>query len=137
MTKIDVIENKISAARKYLSILDGFLKYSREELEGRVEIKGAVERYMYLAMQSVIDLAEAFGSFKKFRKPTTMSESFYILEEEKVIPLELVVKLASMVGFRNIRAHDYERVDYDIVYDALHNRLTDLESFIQLIEKGI
>lgn len=50
MTDLFVIENKISAAEKYLKILEDFEKYSRAELEKNLLIKGAVERYLYYAI---------------------------------------------------------------------------------------
>jgi uncharacterized protein YutE (UPF0331/DUF86 family) len=137
MININVIENKISAIQKYLKILERYQKYSREEIEENIDIKGAIERYLYLAIQSTIDLAEAVISFKNFRKPTTMAESFIILNEEGIINKELVEQLIKMVGFRNIIAHDYEEIDYDIVYDVLHHRLKDIEKFIEIIKKKI
>jgi uncharacterized protein YutE (UPF0331/DUF86 family) len=35
-------------------------------------------------------------------------------------------KLAVMVGFRNVIAHDYDEINYDVVYDVLHNKLLDI-----------
>lgn len=78
MSNLKVIENKKSAIRKYLKILQRYRKRSKKEIEGDIDIKGAVERYLYLAVQSTIDLAEAIIAYKSFRKPTTMSEAFYI-----------------------------------------------------------
>ena len=72
MTNFSVIENKISYLRKYLDILEGYKKYTREQIEKDVDIKGMVERYLYLAVQSAIDLAEAVLSFKYLLKPTTL-----------------------------------------------------------------
>lgn len=135
MTNISVIENKISSVKKYLKILERYKKYSRKEIEDDIDIKGAVERYLYLAVQATIDLAEALISFRNFRKPTTIGENFYILNEEDIISNELTEKLVKMVGFRNVIAHDYEKVNYDIVYDILHHRLKDIEEFLEIVEK--
>lgn len=131
MTNLAVVENKISAVKKYLKILERYKKYSQKEIEESLDIKGAVERYLYLAVQSTIDLAEAIISYKNFRKPATLSEAFYILNEEDIISLELTEKMVKMTGFRNIIAHDYEKVNYDIVYDILQNRLKDIEDFLK------
>lgn len=57
MASLNVIENKISSTRKYLSILERYEKYSKEEIENNIDIRGAVERYIYLVVQSTIDLA--------------------------------------------------------------------------------
>lgn len=134
MTNLAVIENKISAIRKYLKILERYKKYSRDEIAENLDIRGAVERYLYLAVQAVIDLAEAVIAYRNFRKPTTMSEAFHILNEENIITSQLTEKMVKMVGFRNVMAHDYEKINYDIVYDVLQKRLKDIEEFIGKIE---
>lgn len=134
MTGANVVENKISSIRKYLKILERYRKCSRPEIEENVDIRGAVERYLYLVSQAAIDLAEAVIALRKFRKPTTMSEAFYILNEENIISAGLRDKMASMAGFRNVMAHDYEKINYDIVYDILQNKMKDIEEFAEKIE---
>ena len=81
--------------------------------------------------------AESVVSFRKFRKPSTISENFYILNEENVISDDLTERLVKIVGFRNIIAYDYEEIDYDIVYDILHKGLKDIEEFLNIVESGL
>lgn len=137
MTSPVIIENKISAIKKYLDILKRYKKYTREKIENDIEVRGAVERYLYLVAQAAIDLAEAVVAYKRFRKPTSMSEAFSILNEEKIISLELTENLIKMTGFRNIMAHDYENLNYDIVYDVLHHKLNHIKKLIALAKKLI
>jgi uncharacterized protein YutE (UPF0331/DUF86 family) len=136
MTSINVIENKISATKKYLAILDRYERYTKPEIENDIDIRGAVERYLYLVTQSTIDLAESIIAYRKLRKPTTMAESFHILHESGVISEELVQRLVQMTGFRNVIAHAYEDLDYDIVFDVLHNGKKDISSFLAVLEKA-
>lgn len=131
MTNRSVIENRISLTKKYLKILERYKKYSQSEIEKDVDIRGAVERYLYLAVQSAIDLAEAVIAYRNFRKPSAMAESFRILTEEKILSDDLSDKLARMTGFRNIIAHDYGEIDYAIVYDILKNGSKDIETFLE------
>jgi uncharacterized protein YutE (UPF0331/DUF86 family) len=133
MSNLAVIENKISLAQKYLKILERYEKFSREEIENNLDVRGATERYLYLAAQATIDLAEAIIAFRKFRKPMALTESFHILNEESVISSEVMEKMVKMVGFRNVISHDYAKLNYDIVYEVLHKRLIDIENFIQQI----
>jgi len=133
MTNLTKIENKISAVKKYLKILAVYKKFSKKQLENDLTLRGAVERYLYLAAQATIDLAEAVIAYKKYRKPTTLSECFHILNEEKIIDSKLTKKMVGMVGLRNIMAHDYENINYDIVYNVLKNKLQDIEKFIKKI----
>lgn len=132
MTNLGTIENKISSIEKYLKILSSFKKYSKSRIQDDVYLKGALERYLYLATQATIDLSEAVISYKKLRKPTTMAEGFEILFEEKIIPRTLKTRLVQMVGFRNIIAHDYDIVDFSIITDTLQTGVKDIKTFIKL-----
>jgi len=136
MANLSKIENKISVVKKYLKILEKYKKYRKQDIEENLDIRGAVERYLYLVVQATIDLAEAVISLKDFRKPTTFAESFVILEEEKIIDKKLAEQLVKMVGFRNILAYDYTEIDYEIVYEVLHKRLRDIEEFLKRISEG-
>lgn len=135
MTNIYIIENKLSDIRKYLGILERYKKYSKEEIVNDIDIKGAVERYLYLAAQATIDLAEAVIAYKKLRKPTTLTDSFHILNERAIIDATMTEKLVKMAGFRNVIAHDYGKINYDIVYKAIHEGVKDIEEFVEKISE--
>lgn len=135
MTSIGVLENKISAVKKYLKIIEFYKKFSLSQIENDLTLKGALERYLYLAIQETIELAEAVISLKNFRKPSTYRESFYILEEEKIISKPLSEKLVKMVGFRNFITHDYEKADFKIVYNALKKGTEDMKNFLKAVQK--
>jgi len=134
MTNIDVLENKISTVKKYLKILEGYQKYPQAEIENDINLRGALERYLYLAIQSTIDLAEGIIALKSLRKPSTMAENFVILKEESLISIELRDKLVQMTGFRNIITHDYAEINFDIVYEVLKEGMKDIEAFIEITE---
>lgn len=137
MSSVAVIESKISSIQKYLKILKGYQHFSQDELENDVTLRGAVERYLYLITQACIDLAEAVIAFKDFRRPTTFSEAFNILEEDNLISSDLAEKLANMAKFRNIIAHDYEDIDFRIIYNVLQDHLEDIEEFVKQTTKKL
>lgn len=137
MSGLSVIENKISALLKYLEILERYKKYSIKELQNDIDLRGAVERYLYLAVQAAIDSAEAIVAYKKLRKPATMSENFDILKENNFISDDLCEKMIKMVGFRNIIAHDYGKINYKIVDDVLQNGVKDIKEFIKKAQKNL
>jgi len=134
MSNLAVIETKISHIQKYLKLLERYKKFSQQDLEQNPDLKGAVERYLYLATQATLDLGEALIAYQDFRRPGTYTDVFYILDEEEFISKELSEKLVNMSKFRNVIAHDYEKVDFGIVYDALQNRLVDIEEFVKAVK---
>lgn len=135
MSSQALVEDKISTIQRYLAVVTTYQRYSQTEIEKDVTLRGAVERYLYLLAQSTIDLAEIMIAYKKLRKPATMSESFEILQEANIIHAELCEKMVKLTGLRNVIAHDYTDIDYNIVFDVLQNRLTDISQFISSIEK--
>lgn len=137
MTGLDVIEKGISNIKKYLSILSSYKGTSITDLLNDLTLRGAVERYLYLAVQATIDLAEAIISYKELRRPSTFSESFEILNEHNIISKEVKTNMIQMARFRNRIAHDYGDIDYNVVHDVLISRLTDIESFLEEISKKL
>lgn len=112
MSSITVIENKISAILRYIGFLKGYRSRSLREVENNIMLRGAVERYLYLAIQATLDLSEAIIAYKNLPKPSTYSESFDILNEANIITKKSAEKLRRMAGFRNVIAHDYEQLDF-------------------------
>jgi len=66
-----------------------------------------------------------------------MGESFDILCDENTISRKTANQMIKLAGFRNIIAHEYTKVNYDIVYDILQNRLSDIEQFVREIQEKI
>lgn len=137
MSSLTIIETKISHIQKYLELLERYKKFSQEQIEQNPDLKGAVERYLYLVTQAALDLGEAIIAFKELRRPGTYTEVFYILDEAELISNDLSEKLVNMTRFRNIIAHDYEKVDFGIVYDALKNRLKDIDELIKAVKEKL
>jgi len=136
MTKYQVIENKISFVKEQLQILEKYEGYSQLEIESNHLIRGSLERYLYLAIQGSVDLAEALISYQNYRKPSTMGEAFEILCEHNIIDLSLTKNLIQMVGMRNIIAHAYQKINYNLVHAALHERLGDIAKLLEQVEKS-
>lgn len=137
MTNINILKNKTSQIVKYLKILKRYQKFSKKEVETSDDIRGMVERYLYLLCQATIDLSEAFVAYKKYRQPMSARDSFDILFEERVISQSMREILRGLVGFRNILAHEYADIKYDIVYDVLQKQINDVKKFADKIKKYI
>jgi uncharacterized protein YutE (UPF0331/DUF86 family) len=137
MSNLAVIEKKISSIKKYLKLLQRYKGLNQDKIEADQDLKGAVERYLYLATQATIDLGEGVIALNGFRRPGTYTDIFYILEEENFITKDISEKLVEMSKFRNVIAHDYEKIDFSIVFDALQDRLVDIEGFIKVVEEKL
>lgn len=137
MTNLAAVELKISALKEYLTILARYKDIEAASLINDFEKRGAVERYLYLAMQATIDLAEQVLSYKKLPKPATLADNFRLLAEAGLLDTQLAGRLTKMVGLQNILAHDYRRIDYTLLCTAVRDDVKDLHTLIQEMQSHI
>ena len=81
------------------------------------------------ACEASIDLAMNIVSEKKLGIPQNSRDVFEFLFYNNIINEELAGNLKSMVGFRNIAAHDYQTVNLDIVKEVIEKHIYDLKKF--------
>jgi uncharacterized protein YutE (UPF0331/DUF86 family) len=130
-----IIANRISKLREYLKLLNELQKASFEEFASDPRIRYSAERYLHLAIECVINIGNHIISALQLRKPEEYHEIALILGENGVVPTEFAQELVKMIRFRNILVHDYVGLDLSKVYSFLHERLGDLELFINHIIK--
>ena len=135
MDAIDKIHIKLKNLVEYTKILNNYKNIQLYELESNVEKRGAIERYLHLATETVLDIANLLNAEYKFRPAESSKDSIIILGEEGVLAKKFAEKLSSMAGFRNILVHDYMKIDYSIVLDVLKNSLSDFNRFAKEVAK--
>lgn len=135
MVRREVVLSRISKLDEYIKFLYEMERYSKEEYLLDPMIYGSSERFLHLAIECVIDIANHIISDMGYRKPSSNREIFEILFENKIINNNLKENLSNMAGFRNILVHDYINLDREIVYEILNNNLKDIEDFRKIAIK--
>ena len=133
LNAIDKIYARMENLREYVSILEGLQNTSLSELEKDPIKKGALERYLQLAIEACIDIAEILISDQRLRTPQTAREAIEILGERGILDKSFAEEFSKIAGFRNILIHDYVKIDYEIVLKNLKNNLSDFHRFIKEI----
>lgn len=130
---INEILSKLERLREYLKILKGYQTHSLEDLKKDVTLRGAVERYLEVSLESCLDIGEMIISKERARKPETYREVIEILGEIGVLPEDFADKFAPAASFRNILVHMYSEIDIEKVYGYLQNNLEDINKFAKFI----
>jgi len=113
-------EERLALAMSYVSVL--------VELKSRVSdvrsledpvLRGAVERYLHLAVESLIDVGMRLCSMLRLRKPETYRDVAKVLGESGVLEEEDSKRLELWIGFRNVLVHGYARLDPEQLLQAL------------------
>ncbi len=81
------------------------------------------------AVQRCVDVAAHLLADSNQPVPATMGEAFSSLVASGVIQAELAARLRRAVGFRNIAVHNYEAIDWAIVFALAGEPLSDFEQF--------
>jgi uncharacterized protein YutE (UPF0331/DUF86 family) len=117
-----------------LTKLEPFKSKDKEEILQDPYLQDIIERNLEVSAQSVIDVANRIISIENLEKPQDYYEAIMRLGEAGIIPLKFAQKLAPIAGFRNILVHDYLDIDWDEVYNNLH-QLQDLSKFMTQVKK--
>jgi len=132
------INEKIEEIDKFLTELYEFipLNITLEDYKRDLKTKAICERYFEKIIEAIEDLAFLIINYNKLRYPDYEKEVFDILSENKIISEGLSKKLKEAKGMRNILAHEYGKIDDELVFEAVTEQLEkDINEFIDIIEK--
>ncbi len=127
------ILSKIDMLNKYVDLLKNYKYASVKDLEEDPTLRGAVERYLQVAIECCLDIGEMIISVKGFKKPESYREVIEILGKEGVLPKEFANKFTPAASFRNILVHAYAEVDVEKLYEFLQENVGDFEIFAKYI----
>lgn len=124
-----VIENKLRLIEQKLAEIRSWNISSFELLQGSSLLQNATERALQVAIELVIDVSERILALEKVAPRNSAAENIRLLQDRKII--RSIPEYIEMVKFRNFIVHRYERIDLEIVYAILKNKLILFESFIE------
>lgn len=135
MDVIDRINLRLKKLLEYIALLKEYQGITSKQLMEDPKTRGVVERYLQLACEVVLDVANLLNAEYRFRPPEDSRDSVVVLGEERVLDKTFADEFSNIAGFRNILVHDYIKIDYTKVADNLNNRLTDFEKFAQQVAR--
>ena len=132
---MDRIKDKIIEIESFLNELNSCLPSDFEQYKTDFKLRAIGERYFEKIIEAVVDLAFFVIKEKNLKQPEEDKQSFDILAEEKIISNSLADRLKDAKGMRNILAHEYGRIDNELVFHSLAEELIpDVQEFMEIIE---
>lgn len=128
-----VILKKLESLHHCLSRIESKRPKTLGELQNNVDLQDILSVNLERAVQISVDIAAIMIAETNALTADSMAQSFLVLEREKIIPLPLAEKLRNAVGFRNISVHEYQDIDWALVFDIIHNHLSTFSQFIDCI----
>ena len=110
---------------------------SVDELESNIDKQEIIILNLQRAVQICVDIGNHILLDYETPTPSTMSETFKYLADNKLISSKNAEELSHAVGFRNIAVHQYENLDCKIIYAIITSHLDDFKNFAGAISKLI
>jgi uncharacterized protein YutE (UPF0331/DUF86 family) len=124
------LAEKGAAIERHLARVEARLPGSPDELEPATDASDAVILHLWQATQIAIDLALKACLRLGLGTPTGYADAFRRLAEGRCLKPALAQRLALAVGFRNVVAHTYERLDMERIWRAASEGPADLRAFV-------
>jgi len=137
MVDRDLILAKVGLAEKYINRAVQSGEVDLELFKKDLDCQDIVIFNLQKAIQSCIDIAAHIISDEALGLPGSTNEMFYLLEENGYLERDLTEKMVKAVGFRNLTAHEYEKLDLEQVYNVVQKDVLDLHAYIKAILKKI
>lgn len=125
----DVINRKMESLRNCLLRIEGKLPFSIDDLENNFDLQDIVSLNLERAVQCCVDIGAYILSNLQGPTPTTMSETFELLQKAGKINPELSLNLKKAVGLRNMLVHEYSNIKWPVIHNVCHNTLHVFKDF--------
>lgn len=133
MVDTEIILAKASAVSKHLRRVQEKVNIDIDQFLINADLQDIVLFNLQMAIQNCIDIAAHIISDRGLGVPGSNNEMFYMLEENRIINREVAEKMVQAIGFRNLIAHEYARMDFERVFQIARQDINDIKAFIKTI----
>jgi uncharacterized protein YutE (UPF0331/DUF86 family) len=93
----------------------------------------SAKHLLQVSIESCLAIAHHIIADEGYRTPVDYYDSFVILQENDILPGEMMPIMRQMVSFRNRIVHLYWEIDDRTIYRILQEDLGDFELYVQHI----
>lgn len=129
------LDSRLRKLKEYCGLLSTYRKASLKDLRRDATLRGAVERYLQLAIECCLDIGEIVIAERGLRQPKDNRDVILVLGERGALPGRFAAKFADAAALRNILVHEYLEVDLRILWNVLQKNLRDFDRFARHIAR--
>jgi len=128
-----ILLSKLDSLQRCVERIAEKVPESADILAQDLDLQDIISVNLERAVQSCVDIAAHVIARSNMPAPSTMSEGFDKLRELGVIDADSALQMKNAVGFRNISMHEYQKIDWLIVYKIATEHLGDFRCFAKQI----
>lgn len=124
-----IFDQKLESLRRCVKRVEDKTPSHVSELIEDQDIQDILVLNLTRAVQLCVDIGSHVISESEEPAPTTMGDVFSTLENLGAIKSITCKSMRKAVGFRNIAVHNYDVINWEIVYAICNNLLVDFRRF--------
>jgi uncharacterized protein YutE (UPF0331/DUF86 family) len=128
-----VIDQKLESLRRYLRRIEEKRPPNARVLKTDADLQDILAMNLTRAVQVCVDIGAHLIATLDVPPPDTMGQTFDTLARAGILSAELAGRMKKSVGFRNIAVHDYEAIDWDLVYEIAKDHTRDFVDFAKAV----
>jgi uncharacterized protein YutE (UPF0331/DUF86 family) len=129
----DVIYYKLEILKRYVDRIKSKTPHSSAELAEMIDCQDIILMNLQRSVKICVDIAAYILANSNIPPPMTMQDAFYQLNMLEIISKETFEKMQRSVGFRNIAIHEYDEINWEIVFSILCHHVDDFKAFAKEI----
>lgn len=129
-----VIESKLRIIEQKLSEIESWNIGTFAQLQQSSLLQNALERALQVCTEVMIDISERILALNQISPLSSAAENMKKLREMQILSDR--PEYDEMVRFRNFIVHRYEKIDLEIIYGILKNKLWLFRTFAEEIRLG-
>jgi uncharacterized protein YutE (UPF0331/DUF86 family) len=125
----EIVLTKLESLNRCITRLEEKLPSEVDILRENYDLQDIIILNLERSVQLCVDLGLHVLSDSSIARPSSMAEVFHALSENGILEKDVAENLAKAVGFRNIAVHEYQELNWDIVWSILTNHISDFKGF--------
>ncbi|MCL1476869.1 DUF86 domain-containing protein [Marinobacter sp. M3C] len=128
-----LVAQKLESLRRCIQRVELKLPDNVETLLTDLDAQDIVSLNLTRAVQMSVDIASHWlAGHSESTAPKTMGQAFDALANSGVIEHDLAIRMRKSVGFRNVMVHNYDDVNWEIVFAICQYHLGDFRAFAKV-----
>ena len=111
-----ILIEKLESLRRCIRRIEDKKPIDIDQLKQDIDLQDILVLNLTRAVQLAVDIGSHIISQSEQTTPKTMGDIFAVLQQMGAISAQTRTQLKKAVGFRNVAVHQYEAINWEIVY---------------------
>jgi uncharacterized protein YutE (UPF0331/DUF86 family) len=129
-----LISEKLDTIARCLKRVQDKTPASLSDLAGDLDSQDIIIVNLERAIQASVDIASHIVAYTALSVPGTMADCFEKLANAHLITAKTAERMKKAVGLRNILVHEYQAIDWTIIWAVITNHIDDFRQYVSEIQ---